>query len=191
MSRLYRPHIPYIVRCRVAVRQIGWGERSVDGQEKATEMLLRLHRPSNQPRFRGETGYERLLNNIMPELREKLGADPGEKLHLDHDPPLAARGRKGEGKNTVYDPPANDPRFLVYRTERKHKAKTNLRGEHGQHPDRVLIKKERRRRKRTSVSAAKIRRPKMKWAKRRLRSRNDLRRDRPRRDRLPLPERRR
>ena len=50
-------------------------------------------------------------------------------LHLDHDPALGARKRKGEGKKTVYDPPANSPDHLIYREKHDHHIKTNVRGE--------------------------------------------------------------
>jgi hypothetical protein len=73
-------------------------------------------------------------------------------LRLDHDPPLAARahGREPGSAKTFYLPAANDPEHLNYRPHGpqfsgSHLIKTNIRGEHGQHPDRVLIKKEKRR----------------------------------------------
>ena len=72
-------------------------------------------------------------------------------MRLDHDPPLAARPkhRRGLGKRTYYIPDANDPNHLFYRPHGaqfagSHLIKTNVRGDHGQHPDRVLIKKNRR-----------------------------------------------
>jgi hypothetical protein len=80
-------------------------------------------------------------------------------LRLDHDPPLAARPRfrRGLGKKTYYQPPANDPDHLVYRPhgpefEGSHLIKTNVRGDHGQFPDRVLIKRENRKKANMSES---------------------------------------
>ena len=106
-------------------------------------------------------------------------------LHLDHDPALGARKRKGEGKKTVYDPPANSPDHLIYREKHDHHIKTNVRGEHGQHPDRVLIKRERRRREKATEPEkrpkqpgakywAKKREVRSRWPKRKMQSRNDL-----------------
>lgn len=49
----------------------------------------------------------------------------------------------------IYSPDANDARYLEYlphgpEFDGSHLIKTNIRGRHGQHPDRVLIKKARR-----------------------------------------------
>jgi hypothetical protein len=67
------------------------------------------------------------------------------KLHLDHDPPLAARKKIKRGGIVVgYEPDANDPDYLTYRTADDHRLKTNVRGDGAQYPDRVLIKKIRR-----------------------------------------------
>ena len=73
--------------------------------------------------------------------------------------------RRTRAGKTLYSPDANDPEHLVYRTAHAHLIKTNVRGEHGQHPDRVLIKKERRRQKAAHNGAHK---PVPKKAKRRL-----------------------
>jgi hypothetical protein len=68
------------------------------------------------------------------------------KVHLDHDPPLGARAKIMRGGEIIgYRPAANDSECLVYRLVIDHQIKTNVHGEHGQHPDRVLIKKQRRR----------------------------------------------
>ena len=66
-------------------------------------------------------------------------------LHLDHDPALGARQRKGEGKKTVYIPDANDPEHLIYRDKHDHHIKTQIKGDGAQYPDRVLIARERKR----------------------------------------------
>lgn len=131
MPRLYRPHIPLDVRCRVAMRQLGelWPDEALEAHDGALGAFL---------------------VQLLKKLTELLGE---ETLHLDHDPPLAARlvmtrstiNMLNEGLATVYIPDANDPDYLIYRGAQAHKIKTNVRGEHGQHPDRVLIKRERKR----------------------------------------------
>jgi hypothetical protein len=145
MARLWRPSIPLDVQYRVALRQIGtlWIEEAVRGA-----------RASRKLRHWVDSAKQRLM--------ELYHCDA---LHLDHDPPLAARQRKGTGKNTVYTPAANDPEHLIYRPKAEHQIKTNVRGDHGQYPDRVLIKRERKRNK----PAAKYSR-KYSWPKRKLRS---------------------
>lgn len=118
MSRLPRPHIPLAVRVQVAERQI-------------------LNRGVWVRRTDGDGAYLAIM------LESLFGAD---KPHLDHDPALGAREKIMRGGEIVgYRPAANDPEYLVYRLAGDHKIKTNVRGEHGQHPDRVLIKKQRRR----------------------------------------------
>jgi hypothetical protein len=133
MTRLYRPHIPLEVRCRVALRQLGelWPDEALKANEGALgDFLARL----------------------LSKLAELLGCKVSD-LRLDHNPPLAARPRfrRGLGRKTYYQPPANDPDHLAYRPHGpefagSHLIKTNIRGDHGQHPDRVLIKRERQRR---------------------------------------------
>ena len=66
-------------------------------------------------------------------------------VHLDHHPALAAREKVfRNGEHVGYIPAANDPDYLLYREEAEHRLKTNVRGDGAQHPDRVLIKKQRR-----------------------------------------------
>lgn len=103
-----------------------------------------------------EGGLQAFLDRLLHKLREILNE---KKLHLDHDPPLAARPRfrHGLGKKTYYEPDANDHAHLIYRGAHAHHIKTNVRGDGAQHPDRVLIKKERRRRE------GKRAKPKRKW----------------------------
>jgi hypothetical protein len=122
--RLLRPHVPLEVRCRVAARQLGlYGPNSIDIKGKAAELLARM----------------------LEMLAQEMGCEVCH-LHLDHDPALGARQKlvKG-GVHVGYVPDANDPAFLIYREKHAHHIKTNVRGEGAQHPDRVLIKKERRR----------------------------------------------
>lgn len=134
MSRLYRPHIPLSVRCEVSERQL-------------SKWFI------NVP-------FHKVLSKRLALLLDLLAAKIGctvKDLRLDHDPPLAARPRrrKGLGRKTYYIPDANDPDHLFYRPhgpefEGSHLIKTNVRGDHGQFPDRVLIKRERRRQKKAA-----------------------------------------
>lgn len=141
MARLYRPHIPLRVRCKVAERQLR--ERDPVKVGYATS---------------GKKTAGSRLQILLPWLAKTFGCEVSE-LRLDHDPPLAARPRirLGLGRKTRYQPDANDPVYLEYRPHgpehaRSHLIKTNVRGDHGQHPDRVLIKKARKlEKKSTSV----------------------------------------
>ena len=159
MARLLRPYIPLDIRLGVALRDLGW-------------------RPVEAIRLRVAAAKE--AGTLADELADTLAMlsafHAGAKLHLDHDPPLAARKKLyWRDVHIGYDPPANDPRFLIYRTVEDHRQKTNVRGEHGQHPDRVLIKKARRaerRHKRTHKKRRKM--AKRLWASRPLRSGNRL-----------------
>ena len=141
--KLYRPTIPVEVKCRVALKQLGelWIDDAIEAHQG---------------------GLGAFLNQLLKKLSELLGG----KLHLDHHPPLAARKRKGEGKKTIYDPPANSVDHLIYREVEAHRLKTNVKGDGAQYPDRVLIKRERRRQKRKAKR-------KYKWAARPLRSRSN------------------
>lgn len=127
MSRLPRPHIPVDIRLQVVLRQIGMTPEAAK--------LFRLVWPASN----------KLLTVLLRILRAKLEFERDATLHLDHDPPLAARQKLyHNGKHVGYSPPANDPDHLFYREKVAHHIKTNVRGEHGQHPDRVLIKKARK-----------------------------------------------
>jgi hypothetical protein len=143
--RLYRPHIPLEVRCRVAMRQSG---------EMFPDDIIKEYRG----RLQG------LLDDLLLGLRMLLSPERSDgelvKLHLDHDPPLAARPRFRAGLGrTRYEPDANDPEFLFYRTKADHDVKTRIRGEHGQYRDLALIKRARKK-------AKKDRRPKRRWPSR-------------------------
>lgn len=134
MARLYRPYISLAVRITVLHRHLGqeWGHYYV-----TTETLLCCLYPRRD-----------LFRRMMVDWAARLGCEVKD-LRLDHDPPLAARERTGEGNLTTYVPDANDPEHLFYRPHGarfagSHDVKTRIRGDHGQHPDRVLIKKMRR-----------------------------------------------
>jgi hypothetical protein len=103
--------------------------------------------------------YQTLLNERLAKLAVLLNCGIKD-LRLDHDPALATREQTGEGKDTVYHPGANNPAFLIYREKHAHHIKTNVRGDGAQFPDRVLITRERRRRK------GKRAKPKRKWPSR-------------------------
>lgn len=170
MPRLYRPHIPLSVKCAVAERQVF----------ALNLWMNNFGVPMSIEQYH-QSGYIKLAN-FRHRLEDILGLLAGHfrcqvsDLRLDHNPPLGARVRSGEGKGTVYDPDANDPAHLLYRPhgpefEGSHLIKTNVRGEHGQHPDRVLIKKHKRlemgpRPKRPSGLSKKPGAPKQKWPSR-------------------------
>jgi hypothetical protein len=144
MSRLPRPHIPLAVRVEVAARQVRERLKTPIEIECGPSLKRRLYA---------------LLSLLFN----------GDQAHLDHDPPLGARDKiMRDGEIVGYRPDANDPRCLIYRTKVAHQIKTNVRGEHGQHPDRVLIKKQRRRERPPSKRhKAKIAQPKnFKWPSR-------------------------
>ena len=143
MPRLHRPNIPLSVRCRVAMRQLG---------ELWPDEALKAH----------EGGLGAFLDRLLFKLAELLGCEVAD-FRLDHDPALATRRRKGEGKKTRYFPDANDPEFLIYREKHAHHIKTNVRGDGAQYPDRVLIKRAKNKRR-------KVRKRKARWASRPLRS---------------------
>lgn len=174
MPRLLRPHIPLDVRCRVVLRQLG---------EMWPEVVLAHWR--KEP-----GGLGAFLKHELRELAEVLHCEVG-ALHLDHDPALGAREKVfSRGEHIGYKPDANDPEHLYYREAVAHRLKTNVRGEHGQHPDRVLIKKQRRLEKKAQPvkrhvafrgkNKASRQKPKRQWPKgRKIQNRNDLRRRRP------------
>lgn len=136
MARLLRPHIPLAVRVQVAERQAA-------------------NRPNEVWRFYLATGWHpemhhgRRLKVLLEALALQFGCVLAD-LRLDHEPALGARPKVFKrGVHVDYIPAANDPDSLRYRPhgpefEGSHLVKTNTRGDHGQHPDRVLIKKQRR-----------------------------------------------
>jgi hypothetical protein len=135
MTRLYRPYIPLKVRIQVAERQLA------DAMERPVVWLVPF----------SDTEKLKLMLMVLFGCRIP---------QLDHDPPLGARMWRIAWKNgkqvTLYSPDANDPAHLVYREKHEHHIKTNVRGEHGQHPDRVLIKRERRRKRKNIRPKRKI-----------------------------------
>lgn len=144
MPRLYRPHIPFSVRVKVAARQLRASDTAIGRSVLYGLSLL------GEKDFPGDRtlSMARKLRSLLQALATAKGCEVSE-LRLDHDPPLGARKKRGEGRQTVYTPPANDPDHLFYRPhgpehDGSHLIKTNVRGDHGQHPDRVLIKKARR-----------------------------------------------
>ena len=134
MPRLLRPPIGIETKLRVVLRQLG---------EMFIDEVIRLNR--YVPR---ESVHRRSLSKLLDEKLEEFAAllkCDVRALRLDHDPALGARRkvfRKGE--HVGYVPDANDPEHLIYREKHAHHIKTNVRGDGAQHPDRVLIKKNRR-----------------------------------------------
>ena len=135
--RLPRPHIRIDVKIAVADRQL---------RERGIVAL-----------FPSETGKRpnkaRMLLNM---LRTLLGDPP---WHLDHEPPLMLRDRTRLGG---YLPDANDPDWLIWRTEEDHRLKTFVRGDGAQLSDAGKRRKAIRKRKKAT-------RPKRKWPSRPMR----------------------
>lgn len=172
MSKLYRPYIPLAVRCRIAVRQLG-GPEALRGIISVADAKIVAEGRSRA-----------ILGALLVRLAAKLGCEARD-LQLDHNPALAVRRQiRINGAVVGYEPPANDPAHLVYREKHAHRIKTLVRGDGAQYPDRVLIKRERRREKGRSAGAKMRRRRYGKglarysaWPKgKKLKSRNNLRR---------------
>lgn len=129
--RLPRRAIPVEVKCRVVLRQLGelWIDDALAPYIKARRLGAFLQHMTGQLAF--------LLGCKVEELR------------LDHNPALAVREQIKDRDGVVlrYVPDEHDPEYLIYRTAHEHHIKTNVRGDGAQHPDRVLIKRERRRNK--------------------------------------------
>lgn len=126
--RLPRPHISLEVRCRVALRQLG---------EAAPNKAIDARR-------RSSGGLAQYLSELLNVLAHSLGCHVDE-LRLDHRPALALRQKVfRDGMHVDYEPPSDSVDDLSYLSHADHLVKTNRRGDHGQHPDRVLIKKMRR-----------------------------------------------
>jgi hypothetical protein len=107
-----RPYIPLAVRVEVARRQC-----AAAGVMPGSNSVLF---PYSTPKL--ET-YLLVLFGDSP-------------VHLDHYPALILRDfNERTGK---YNPDANDPEFLVYRTVEDHRTKTFVRGERGQLSDTIL-----------------------------------------------------
>lgn len=155
-----RPYIPVKVRLLVAMQGYAMDERYRQRFEEAATDFLRWLNP--------KTIIGRLPKPSKKRLTEILKARFGDKsCHLDHDPPL--RARAFNPRTGKYKPDANDPRFLIYRSQEEHRVKTYVRGEHGQYSDTILIARERKREKK---KAGKL--PTYRWPKRKMRSRKNV-----------------
>jgi hypothetical protein len=154
MARLYRPAVPVEVECRVLLRQLGemWPDKVIKE---------RRWRPGDSDLKGLGVFIPRGLGALRDELKERLAELLNckiEELRLDHDPPLGARPKTGEGKRTRYTPDANDCEYLFFRPHgtqhaNSHDTKTRIRGDRGQYSDIALIKRERRRQRREKPTA--------------------------------------
>ena len=141
MSRLRRPYVPLKVRCRVALRQLG---------ELWPDEALKAH----------ENGLLPFLDQLLFKMAGLLACEVLE-LQLDHDPAL--ENRPFSKRTRRYSTDANDPEFLVYRTQQAHKIKTLVRGDGAQLSDAAIARKRKRKER-------KAKRPRTRWASRPLRS---------------------
>jgi hypothetical protein len=126
----------------------------------------------NQP----ETNTVR-LRLLLDTLAVLLQCAPS-NLRLDHDPALCNRPLMHRRKTgTVdYNPPANDPNHLIYRSHADHDIKTRVRGDGAQHSDLALRRIAKRRANRGKLSTKRLaktpkRRDKQPWPKRPLQGR--------------------
>lgn len=132
MKNRPRPNIPVATKLAVAGRQI----QNIGGLDILMEYAMKKE---------GET-MTHLLERRLVGLASLLGC-PRQDLRLDHDPALRWRRYDPRVKNVAarFQPNANSPEHLIYRTKEDHHIKTQIRGEHGQHADMVLIRRERKR----------------------------------------------
>lgn len=146
MKNRPRPAIPVATKLAVAGRQIAAFGILIERVESDTA-----------------THYLEVQLTI---LAARLGC-PRKDLRLDHDPALRWRRYDPRVKNVAarFQPNANSPEHLIYRTKEDHHRKTNIRGDGAMFADRVLIARERKR------ENPKPKR-KHKWASRPLRSAN-------------------
>src|SRR5262245_9723898 len=112
LMKLVRPYIPLDVRIRVISRQL-----QDDGN------LYELLTAS----VNAQTVKEALDYLLFCKFGD-------EKYHLDHDPPLCLR-EIIDAEAGLYDPDANSPDHLVYRSADEHRLKTFVRGDGAQLSD--------------------------------------------------------
>jgi hypothetical protein len=117
--KLVRPYVPIPVRIEVIARQLISAHKLRDVLWVATT-------------FPKPTAQLEYLLEVM------FGKQP---VHLDHDPPLCLREIIDLEKG-IYKPDANDPNYLVYRTEEDHRLKTFVRGDGAQLSDAAKRRKE-------------------------------------------------
>lgn len=156
--KLLRPYIPLDIRCRVALRQLGYSD---------IDKIIEAHRAdlTVAPKYRRT--HAKLLRSLLPLISS-------ERLHLDHDPALENRIRVHDKNGNVidYEPAANDPQHLIYRTADGHKTKTLVRGDGAQRSDaaqrRYLNRVEQNRGLRKKKPTRKIAQRKTIWPKRKF-----------------------
>ncbi len=140
MARLYRPYIPLAVRVQVAERQMR--ERGLWYRNQLSDWAL------------WPNGVR-----LAAALKILFG---DRKFALDHDPALMNRKQRRVTKLirgklrtiTIYSPPANDPRYLIYRAASDHDIKTRVRGDGAQLSDLAIARK--RKRKLRNLDAKKL-----------------------------------
>jgi hypothetical protein len=121
--KLPRPHIPIPTRIKVAQRQL----RDQFG------MIVDRDRDED-----GDVYLDRLLTSLVL----CIGGTLFSPLHLDHDPALC--NRKFSQRTGRYTPDANDPRYLIYRSQVEHDIKTRVRGDGAQLSDLAKLRKTKR-----------------------------------------------
>ncbi len=124
-----RPYIPLSIR-----------ERVIDDQMREAKFT---------PTWASQQGRS-VATRLRFKLEEFFGCVP---VELHHRPALVNRQRKENGS---YDPPPNDPDFLVYLPADDHDIETRVRGQHGQYSDLALARKRKRKERKSG-------RPRRKW----------------------------
>lgn len=132
MPKLPRTAIPVEVKCRVALRQLGYPIDLIDA-------AIRINKRS----------IGKFLAGLLPNLALALHCEVKE-LRLDHNPALGLREkiRNEAGDIIGYIPHEHSVDDLLYRSQHAHHIKTNVAGDGAQFSDTVLMKRERRRQRR-------------------------------------------
>lgn len=129
--KLPRPYIPLEVRIAVIERQAGVSERW-KGWARAPDVP-----------FTKNAYLSFMLLQVFK----------GANVQLDHNPALCNREviYDRSGKFVRYIPDANNPDFLIYRTNDAHDIKTRIRGDGAQYSDLALRRKFKRIEKRRKL----------------------------------------
>lgn len=138
----FRPPIPVEVKCRVAIRQLGFAG-SVD-----TILGLHRYRPGGEAK-----GFTALLPKLLGDLALKLGCEV-KLLRLDHDPALVLR--EFNARTLIYTPDANDPDYMLYRVKEAHDFKTYKKGDGARRSDISEMVHQRRVKRRLEEHRAKM-----------------------------------
>jgi hypothetical protein len=137
MSRLPRPHIPLKIRVHVAERQFDAAKSFAHENGERAASVFRSF--VDREHWKGRSSLREQLDMF---LRLLFG---NQKAELHHRPALVNREKIKRGGIIVgYRPPANSPAHLFWLPEADHDVETRVRGQHGQHSDLGLARKNKR-----------------------------------------------